>query len=546
MRRVALRGMIGAAMIAVVTATLALRSGESPLPTTRADGETVRVQILAVNDLHGGLEPTRFGNTRAGGVAALGAYLRAGRAREANTITVHAGDMIGGSPPISALLRDEPAMTALDLMGIEVGTVGNHEFDRGLDELYRLVRGGCDAEGHCFPGVRVRYLAANVIDEATGETIFPSFEVRTVDGVRIGFIGVTLRETGSIVLPSRVAGLRFLDEAEAVNRTVVELQAMGVRTIVVLLHKGGDGISGGVIEGEEFNRVVSAFDPEVDVVVSGHTHRGYRGTIDGRLVTQAYSRGTAFADIDLEIDRTTGDVVEKQAAIVNVFVGGLAPEPEPALVALLEQAAAAVRPVVERVVGEASEDILRVPDTGAEDAVANLVADAFRWATGADIGCVNAGGWRADILAGPVTWGELFEVQPFGNELVTLTLTGAQLERVLNQQWTGQPTLRIMRCSGLVYGWDPALPEDQRVTLANMFLGDGSPVEAERSYTVTVNNFLADGGHDLTVLQESPTRVPGPSDMEALVAYVEQLPQPFTSRVEGRLRTPPPAPPQLR
>ena len=529
------RLLVASALLFILAALLSGARLERPSATTAPGEPAARVQILAVNDLHGALEPGMVGMRPAGGVATLAAYLNARRGAAPHSITVHAGDMIGGSPPISSLLREEPTMEAMDLLDIELGSVGNHEFDRGLAELYRLVHGGCDAHDNCFPGARTQYLAANVVNERTGETVFPPYAVRMLDGVSVGFIGVTLEETASIVVPTRVAGLRFLNEVETVNRYAAELKGMGVRAIVVLLHKGGEGAMGGMIQGMQFSALVAALDDEVDVVISGHSHRGYQGMVGNKLVTQAFSRGTAFADIDLVIDRATGDVTSRRAAIVTTFADAL--PPDPSLVRRVEQWRELVRPLTERVVGVAAEDIERVQETGAEDPVANLIADAFRWQMGSEIGCLNAGGWRADIKAGPVTWGELYEVQPFGNELVMLELTGGQLERVLNQQWTNQPNLRIMRCSGLVYTWDPSAPEESRVTLADMALADGTPIEADRLYTVTVNNFLAEGGHNLTVLQESPTRVPGPTDIEALVAYVEQLPQPFTSRVEGRIRT---------
>ena len=521
-------------LVAAVVALAGRGIVSRPALTSGAGDPTAQVKILAVNDLHGALEPGTVGMRPAGGVATLAAYLNAKRAETPHPITVHAGDMIGGSPPVSALLREEPAMEAMDLLGIELGSVGNHEFDRGLAELYRLVNGGCDAQNNCFPGVKMQYLAANVVDGATGQTVFPPYAVREIDGVRLGFIGVTLQESASIIVPTRIAGLRFLDEVETVNRYAAELKGMGVRAIVVLIHNGGDRPMGDMITGMEFIRRVSAMDAEVDVVVSAHSHQGYRGTIAGKLVTQAFARGTAFADIDITVDRTYGDVVDKRAEIITTFADQVTPDPTLAAKILGWQTA--VGPLIKRVVGHAAEDILRSEDVGAEGAAENLVADAFRWAMNADIGCVNAGGTRADLRAGPVTWEDLFNVQPFGNELYTVRVTGALLHQVLNRQWANQPNPRVLRCSGLIYTWDPAQPEDQRVALADMFQADGTPIRADQTYTLAINSFLAEGSHNLFRPEETRERIPGPTDIEALVSYVEQLPQPFVVRVEGRIR----------
>jgi 5'-nucleotidase len=321
---------------------------------------------------------------------------------------------------------------------------------------------------------------------------------------------------------------------EVINQGVAELQAMGVHAIVALVHQGGEGSpGGGSVRGTEITRIAEGIDPDVDVIVSGHSHRGYQGFIAGKLVTQAYAYGTAIADIRLTIDRGSGDVTDKSAAIVTTYADRLPPDPY--VQAWVDAWRALVQPLVDRVVGVAAERIVRNETPGEESAIGNLVSDAFRAATGAQIACLNAGGDRADIPAGPVTWGKLFEVQPFGNELVTLLLTGAQIERVLNEQWANQPNPFVMKCSGMVYTWDAAEPDGARVTLAEVALAGGTPLQADGVYTFTVNDFLADGDQNFTVFLESPLRLPGPVDVDALIEYVERLPQPFTMRVEGRI-----------
>lgn len=521
-------------------AGLALLLIAAAAPPDPSDAQRVPVQLLAINDLHGALEPRELRGRPIGGAAVLAAYIErhTADAREAGaeTFVVGSGDLIGGSPPISALLQDEPTVRAMEQFGLRYSAVGNHELDRGVPELMRLQYGGCHPTTGCFPGARFQYLAANLVDEASGQLLLPAYAVEHVGGVAIAFIGVVLKETPTIVAAPAVAGLQVRDEAEAVNEIVAELRRQGVRAIVVLIHQGGRGSpSGGPISGE-IVPIVAALDDEVDIVVSGHSHQGYQGLIGSKLVTQAFAHGTAFADIDLVLDRRTGDVVEKRARIVETFADvppGDRPHPE--VLALVQHAAAQVAPLVQRVVGFAAARISDARNPAGESALGNLVADAQRWSMEAEIAFMNPGGIRANLSAGPITWGDLFAVQPFGNHLVGMTLTGAQIERLLEQQWEGQPFPRILHLSGLSYRWDPSAPVGDRVDPADIFVGN-EPLELGRRYRVVVNSFLADGANNFSLLLEGEDRIIGPSDLDALVDYIAQLPQPITVEVEGRIR----------
>ncbi|QIA27787.1 bifunctional metallophosphatase/5'-nucleotidase [Thermaerobacter sp. PB12/4term] len=504
-----------------------------------AGSRTVRLQLLAINDFHGALQSRTLGGRPIGGAAVLAAYWdrweEEAKKDGFTTLRVGVGDLVGASPPVSALLQDEPTIEALNRMHLLVSAVGNHEFDEGVAELKRLQEGGCHPVTGCFEGAKFQYLTANVVDAKTGEPLFPPYAMVRVRGIPVGFIGVTLKETPTIVTPTGVAGVRFLDEAESVNRYVAELKRQGVETIIVLLHQGGEGdrrggpISGAIVP------IVEAMDDEVDVVLSGHTHRGYWGIIDGKLVTQAYSSGTAFADVDLVLDRATGDVIDKRARIVDTYAD-VPPgtEPDKQIARLVARAEEQVEPIINRVVGTAADDITRQQTPAGESELGNLIADAQRWAMGTQVAFMNPGGIRADIAAGEVTWGELYEVQPFGNDLVKMTLTGAQIERLLEQQWLNQPYPRILQVSGLDYSWDPRRPVGDRVDPADIRIG-GQPLDLNARYTVTANSFLAAGGDNFSVFTEGQDRVVGPVDIDALVRYVEQLPQPFNARVEGRI-----------
>lgn len=528
----------------------------------------VRFQILGINDFHGQLGAgRRVANRPVGGAPVLAAYLKAAQEGADNdgTFIVHAGDHVGASPPVSALLQDEPSITFLNLLANDdcsykkplnpkcnvVGTLGNHEFDEGVAEMQRLLRGGDHANGPFletpYRGARFPYVSANVVDADTGKPILPPYVIKRVRGLPVAFIGAVLKETPTIVTPTGVAGVRFLDEADAINSYVPELKRKGVRAIIVQIHQGTrTGTFTGPTRSEPatlsgaISDIVNRLDDEIDVVVSGHAHSFTNALVANQngkpiLVTQAFASGTAYADIDLAIDPASRDIAEKSAAIITTWADegpGLNPDAEVA--ELVAAAEARVASLVNRVIGTAAAAITRASNAAGESPLGNLIADAQRAAMGADVAFMNPGGIRADIDAGEVIWGELFTVQPFGNDLVAMDLTGAQVMRLLNQQWTGQPFARILQISGLSYTWDNARPAADRVVEARD--GAGNTIAPGAIYRVTVNSFIAAGGDNFTVLTEGTNRVIGPVDMDALVNYVPTLPQPFTMAIDGRIQ----------
>ena len=533
----------------------------------------VTFNLLGINDFHGQLSPRSVASRPAGGAAVLTAYLKA--ASDDNTLIVLDGDQVGASPPTSALLQDEPTLSVFNRLANAhcrpfarqmqmtrsvqpfaqqrcnlIGTLGNHEFDDGRAELLRLHTGGNHRNGPYledeWAGARFPMVSSNVIDQSTGQSLLPPYSVYLSDGVRIGVIGAVLKQTPSIVSPSGVAGLRFVDEASAINRAVAELRRHGVRAIVVALHQGGQQTSyngptdpeAATVTGPVVD-IIKQLDDEVDVVISGHSH-GFTNALvpnaSGKpiLVTQAFSAGTAYADIELVVSRRSRDIVEKSAAVMTTWADqgvGLTPDPEVA--ALVAQADARVEPLVARVVGLAQGDINRSETPAGESALGNLIADAQRVATDAQISFMNPGGIRADLAGGEVTWGELFAIQPFANDLVAMDLTGAQIKTLLEQQWIGQSYARLLKPSGIQYSWSASRPVGNRVI--EMRDASGAPINPAATYRVTVNAFLAGGGDNFTVLNEGQNRVVGPVDLDALVDYIETLPQPFSSRIEGRV-----------
>jgi 5'-nucleotidase len=517
---------------------------------------TVDVQILALNDFHGNLEasdglsftipdPQTVTGTMSvpvGGVAYLAAAIDAYRAGNPNTVVVSAGDMIGASPLVSALFHDEPTIEAFNTIGLAYNAVGNHEFDEGAEELLRMQEGGCHpvdgcADGDDFPGADFQFLAANVKWKDSGETIFPAYAIHEIGGTRIAFIGMTLEGTPDIVTPSGISMLDFFDEADTVNALIQEIRAQGVRAIVVLLHEGGvdttgtdyndcTDISGPIVD------IVNRLDPEVDAMISGHTHQAYNCEINGIPVTSASSFGRALTIMNLTINTASGDVTAASAE--NVLVTRDA-EPVQPLVEWVDRYAELVAPLANRVVGAITEDILRGATRQEESALGDVIADAQLAATapadlgGAQIAFMNPGGIRADLVydqisgeeqPGEITYAESFTVQPFGNSLVTMNLSGEQIDTLLEQQFNEDGTVRLMLqiSDGFTYCWDADAAQNEKVDPAYTYF-DGAPIDPAATYRVTVNSFLADGGDGFAVLRDGTDRLGGDVDLDAFEHY---------------------------
>ncbi|MDF9393613.1 MULTISPECIES: bifunctional metallophosphatase/5'-nucleotidase [Methylococcus] len=537
------------------------RAAESP------DGKpAIAVKIIAINDFHGNLRPpadflSNGAPVAAGGVAHLAARIRELQATNPDNVLVSAGDLIGASPLVSAHFQDEPAIEAMNLLGLDFNAVGNHEFDEGREELLRMQRGGCHPRlekvgrscrekelspllrsklGRKFKGADFRFLAANVFDRNSGGTLFPAYGVKQFHGRKIGFIGLTLKDTPKLVKPSGVKGLEFRDEAETINALVPVLRSQGIEAIVVLIHEGGhpgggpDGCAGisGPIAG-----IVRRLDPEVDLVVSGHTHETYACRLPNAagepvLVTSAHDYGRLVSDIDLLLDAKTGEAISTAARHLVVSRDS---RPDPLLARLIEDYGRLSRPIEERVIGRITATFSRTPNDAGESALGNLIADAQLAATrgrrygGAAIAFMNSGGIRADFSYAPekkggVSYREAFDVQPFGGTLVTMNLTGAQIEQLLEQQFPGcpnrQPARRILQVSaGFEYTWNTGGGACDKVDPASIRL-DRKPIAADKTYRIVTNDFLADGGDGFTVFTEGTNRMAAMPELSALERYL--------------------------
>ncbi|HYJ29542.1 MAG TPA: bifunctional metallophosphatase/5'-nucleotidase [Allosphingosinicella sp.] len=594
------RLLCGVAVLSLAGCATTDRAGEQA-------AAPIEVRILAFNDFHGNLEPPRQAvsapvpglaepvRVPAGGAAYFATALARLRAEAPNSVTVSAGDMIGASPLVSSVFLDEPTIHAMNLMRVDFNAVGNHEFDRGRAELLRIQNGGCAQHGprrpcqlEPFPGARFRILAANVLTES-GETLLPASGMRSfgrgAGQVRIAFIGLTLRETPTLVTPSGVEGLTFADEAETINALVPRLRAEGADAIVVLIHQGaaqpGPRFAGRAamvepapscetMEGD-LMPILARLDPEVDLVVSGHTHNAYicdYSTIDPTrpfLVTSAGRYGTALTSIRLTVDPARGVTARRADNVIvqgeafrgssgEVPVSGLFPSfpRDPAVGALVDRYAAAADPLAARVVGRFTGPATREASPAGETVLGDLVADAQLAATrapehgGARIAFMNGSGVRAEIVPaadGSVTYGHIYAAQPFGNSLVVKTFTGRQIRRLLEQQFaSGWNTVErpnmLMPSRGLSYAFDLSRREGQRILDLTL---DGQPIRDEATYRVTMNSFLATGGDNFTIFRDGTNVFGGPQDLDAFEAYLAaagSLTPPAANRITNRTPRP--------
>ncbi len=588
-------GLLAAPLALATTASADLPKGSTAASAKAKPKPPVKLDLYAINDFHGQLEvippDTRPGRqsggevldktteVNAGGAAYLATHLdtwrAASEARGAKAITVAAGDLIGATPLLSAAFHDEPSIEAMNAAGLDISSVGNHEFDEGYQELLRLQSGECLDDGpdgadnqnscpdpdHPFEGAQFDYLAANVKD-AKGKTILPPYSVRGVGGQRVAFIGMTLENTPNIVTKAGIEGLSFTDEVETVNALVPEIRAKGIRSIVVLLHEGIaaspitdiSGCSNPVGPGLDIARNL---DPEVDLIVSGHTHQPYICEVldpngQRRLITSAYSVGRVVTEINLEIDRTSGDVIRDSVLARNRIVtnsDGTAADPD--VLSLIDRYSALVAPIASRVLGqvapaESRNSVTRTVDLNGRDSeLGNLIADAQvsdpttvpPGGRAPVVALMNPGGIRADLAENAennVTYAAAFSVQPFNNYVVSMDLTGQQVLDVLNQQWNGlnestnPSSYKVLQAAGLKYTWDLS---DAAQVGASAIVGDvlidanGDGVVAEvldpaATYRVVVNSFLSDGGDGFPTLAQGTSKYFGGLDIDGLARYL--------------------------
>ncbi|MEU6995874.1 bifunctional metallophosphatase/5'-nucleotidase [Streptomyces sp. NPDC046465] len=557
------RVALGCAAVVVVLALCA--PGAAGAARARGGAADVPVQLIALNDLHGNLDPVEGpagrvqrgggGAVQAGGVPQLATLVQKARAGEQNSLTVAAGDMIGGSPLLSALFHDEPTVEALEQLGLGVSSVGNHEFDEGPQELRRMDRGGCHPDDGCAPGgdydgADFPYLAANVTRKGSTEPLLRPYVVqRLPSGQRIGFIGLVTRNAPAAINASQVRDVEFHDELPAIKRYSKELTRQGVDAQVLLIHEGeaANGVAGkgdcdadgpasrlrGRIKG-----IAEKAPAPVDIVVSGHSHDAYECTVTDpagqpRSVTQADSFGRSFTDLRFRLD-SGGDVVRRTVRAKNHVVPVSTPK-EHEMNRLVETWRERSSEVADRTVGYISADLPGRGSTKKETPLGSLLTDAQTEATRghrADLALLNPGGMRADLVHkgdGKVTYADAYRTQPFATTLTTMTLTGEQLIAVLKEQFTGanadDPRF-LQLSSALRYSVDMSRTGGARL-LTDTVEVKGERVRAAAKYRVTVNEFLASGGNGFGTFTKGTARDTGElTDLDALVQYLENHSKP--------------------
>ncbi|WP_308425418.1 bifunctional metallophosphatase/5'-nucleotidase [Deinococcus sedimenti] len=553
------------------------------------------VTILGLNDFHGNLAQSDFtpvdGKTiKAGGIEAIAAEISDARKTNPNTIFVGGGDLIGASPINSGLLRDEPAVYALNSMGMKVSALGNHEFDQGLDELLRMQNGGCnsnDAAKACqyeptYTGATFKWIGANVTyNAASGKTGMPfaPYIIQDINGLKIAFVGAVTKTTPGIVSPDGVKMLNFTDEAAAVNRYIPEIKAKKPDAIIMLIHEGGDIVRKDAA-GNDINKdvnystvgckvldektpivdIAKRVDPAVSAIISGHSHQGYNCLVPDptgkdRIVIQGEQYGHLLQRLDLVVDKANHRVMEVKAAnlVVNYDARKANGTLDASMTTILNKANAKVTAISSvQIATLGDQQIRRGYTNGAEDrkiesALGDVIADALLYATkdqGAQIGLMNPGGIRKDLPGtvnpgNAVTFGDVFAVHPFGNTTTVVTLTGQQIKDLLEQQWSGGNATanKLLQVSeGFSYKYTLSNPDGQRVNIADITL-NGTPISATATYRVATNNFLAGGGDNFSVFKSATnvTQLPGLSDTDVLSKYLKAFGPSLKNVVKGRI-----------
>ena len=521
--------------------------------------ETIDLELLTFNDLHGQIDETKYG----GGIANLSGALKdlqkEAKENNKNVLTMSAGDQVGGSPAISALLQDQPTLEMMEEMNVDIVTTGNHEYDEGLEELERLIIGGTHSSGLNWNGTSYEWITANVIAKKdmtfagrkvkAGEPIMEPYTVREIDGVNVGIIGIVTKDTAGKVVPDGIKDVEFTDEAQAINKYTQELKSKGIKTIIVLSHVPTKSTTDGVlldVDGDsDLYEISQKVDGEVDVIIGADNHTYANSVVkregkDDIIITQAYSKGSNIGKIDLSIDKTTGDVVKSSAEILTVK-SGLVSE-DPVVAKMVEKLRLDVKDKLERVIGTSQDDILKSEvSTNAESEMGRFVADSQLWAAQTKdkdikISFMNIGGVRADLMKGNVTYENAYSIQPFGNDLTKFTLSGAQIKKVLEQQnindWfvarqNGEngSLAYALQVGGFTYEWHAEQVDGKwMMKVDKMYLNDENKTEIEDTDKIkcVANIFLAQGGDGFTTFTETSFEVIM-NDLDAFEQYITEL-----------------------
>jgi 5'-nucleotidase len=565
-----------AALAVTAAAALAVTLVQNP---AQADNDkparTVDVRLIGINDLHGNIEPPSGSSGRvtladgtqveAGGAVYNATHIKDLQSQVRNSVIVGQGDLIGASPIVSALFHDEPTIEVLNQVGMDTTAAGNHEFDEGYQELLRMQYGGCHPVDGCqfrdtYEGAEFPILGANVTLAKNDRPALPPFWVEFRDGVPIGFIGMPLKDVPILVDPNGIKELEFGDEITAANRYADLLNRLGVKSIVLLIHQGDNTAGGGpdecrTVAGGPGRKIAEQVSPKIDAVFSGHSHQHYNCTVtdpagNPRPFIEGLAFGRELSVVDLKIDKRTREVI-RTATVARNHVVTRKVTPDPQIQAIIDLAKSKSGPIANRPVGTIAEDILRAQNAAGESPLGNLIADSQLATTtdnGAVLALMNPGGVRSDLTYasspagegdGVVTYGEAFTVQPFGNILQTVTLTGTQIKAALEQQWQivngAQRQIILQPSKGLTYTWSASAPIGSKVSAIAL---NGVPLDPAANYRVTINSFLQGGGDGFSTFTGGTDITGGGIDLDGFSAYLTANPNTAPPAL-GRITTTP-------
>lgn len=553
------------AILKVITC-LIIGLAASPLYSKQNTEAPIVIKVLGINDFHGQIsEGIKLNNRPVGSAPVLAAYIKnAQQGYENSHLIALMGDQISASPPASGLLNDEPTILFLNSLANKecnadarmnpqcnmVATIGNHEFDKGQKALLEKIYGSDKPPVNNwinlsrYPGASYPHVSANIVDAKTGEHLFPPYVIKKTNGITIAFIGAILKDANEVITPSSLKGLAFLDEAKAINHYAADVKRQGADVVIVIIHQGGkqDPYEGSThensaVEGKIVG-VIKQLDDSVDVVMSGHTHAFMNALLPNRhgkkiLVTEANSYSASFAEVTLTVDKQAKTILNKSARIITTYVdecpGVTANLPATEITKLAEEK---VAPMIKDQVGILQTDLIKKTNAGGESDLGDFVADAMREEAHADIALMNPGGLRTNLYAGKVTYGNLYAIQPFGNSVFNVSLTGQDIYELLEQQWTPNNII-FLQVSGLSYRYDVTKPIGSKIIT---IYHDGQLLQRDKVYTVATNDFLAHGGDGFTVMRRGKILNEVEKDLTLLIHYIKNLPQPFSSSSSGRIQ----------
>lgn len=528
--------------------------------------ETEVIKILGINDFHGQLSSGIIVNNEpVGGAAVLASYLKhAQQGMEDKTVIALMGDLVGASPPVSALLHDEPTILFINSLGNSycnnndrmnpmcniVATLGNHEFDKGQRSLFNLIYGTANPPvDHwyplsTYPGATYPYISANIVDEKTQQPLFPPYVIKLINNIPVAFIGAIIKTAPEMMYPEHAKGLSFLDEAEAINHYIPEIKAQGAEAIIVLIHEGGQQIpyEGDTMINTEVSGaikdIIYRLDDGVDVVMAGHTHQFLNSFLPNHqgspiLVTQANSYSSSFAEVTLHINKNTHQVQSKKAQIITTFANkGPGTSPDQPTQQLIQLAEDKVASTVNEYIGTTTSSLVKMPNQDGESNLGNLITDAFRSSMNADIAFYNVHGIRADINKGTISKGSLYATLPFSNTMLLVSVTGQDIYDLLEQQWMGSYE-NILQVSGITYTYNADKPVGKKI---KTILFNQMPLLREQVYTIATTDYLVNGNGIFSVMKRSKLLKVGESEQQSVIQYIKRLPNPFSVEIEGRIK----------